>query len=126
MVRQRELESDIIDFQELNKRQLQLESAHNMLLRHHEMTQVKFQIRFISQDFEQILSQELETKQQKSVHGLRENQLTTQHRTELGNQVSSYSNSSFVCLAPTLPCVTHCLSLSLTVFESPRLSTVCQ
>ena len=48
MVRQRELESDIIDFQELNKRQLQLESAHNMLLRHHEMTQVKFQIRFKS------------------------------------------------------------------------------
>ena len=33
--------SDIIDFQELNKRQLQLESAHNMLLRHHEMTQVR-------------------------------------------------------------------------------------
>ena len=31
--------------------------------------------------------QELETKQQRSVHGLRENQLTTQHRTELGNQV---------------------------------------
>ena len=26
--------------QELNKRQNQLESAHNMLLRHHEMTQV--------------------------------------------------------------------------------------
>ena len=48
MVRERELESDIIDFQELNKRQLQLESAHNMLLRHHEMTQVKFQIRFKS------------------------------------------------------------------------------
>lgn len=63
---------NIIDFQELNKRQLQLESAHSMLLRHHEMTQ------------------ELETKQQKSVHGVRENQLTTQHRTELGNQVSSY------------------------------------
>ena len=33
------------------------------------------------------LLQELETKQQKSVHALRENQLTTQHRTELGNQV---------------------------------------
>ena len=31
---------NIIDFQELNKRQLQLESAHSMLLRHHEMTQV--------------------------------------------------------------------------------------
>jgi thousand and one amino acid protein kinase len=40
-----------------------------MLLRHHEMTQ------------------ELETKQQRSVHGIREGQLTTQHRTELGNQV---------------------------------------
>ena len=34
------------------------------------------------------LSQELETKQQRSVHGIREGQLTTQHRTELGNQVS--------------------------------------
>ena len=35
-----ELSDNIIDFQELNKRQLQLESAHSMLLRHHEMTQV--------------------------------------------------------------------------------------
>ena len=34
------------------------------------------------------LLQELETKQQRSVHGIREGQLTTQHRTELGNQVS--------------------------------------
>merc|ERR1719350_750536 len=32
------------------------------------------------------MTQELETKQQKSVHGVRENQLTTQHRTELNNQ----------------------------------------
>ena len=62
-----------ISVQELNKRQNQLESAHSMLLRHHEMTQ------------------ELETKQQRSVHGIREGQLTTQHRTELGNQVNSCS-----------------------------------
>ena len=34
------------------------------------------------------MAQELETKQQRSVHGIREGQLTTQHRTELGNQVS--------------------------------------
>ena len=61
---------DQFALQELNKRQNQLESAHSMLLRHHEMTQ------------------ELETKQQRSVHGIREGQLTTQHRTELGNQVS--------------------------------------
>ena len=55
--------------EELKKRQSQLESAHSMLLRHHEMTQ------------------ELETKQQRGVHGIRENQLTTQHDTELSNQV---------------------------------------
>jgi len=67
LVQYHDLEQDLLR-EELNKRQLQLESAHNMLLRHHEMTQ------------------ELETKQQKSVHGVRENQLTTQHRTELGNQ----------------------------------------
>lgn len=36
---------------------------------------------------ELFVPQELETKQQRSVHGLREQQLTTQHRTELGNQV---------------------------------------
>merc|ERR550532_3960240 len=67
LVQYHDLEQDLLR-EELNKRQNQLESAHNMLLRHHEMTQ------------------ELETKQQKSVHALRENQLTTQHRTELGNQ----------------------------------------
>jgi hypothetical protein len=31
--------------------------------------------------------QELETRQQRAVHGLREGQLTKQHQTELGNQV---------------------------------------
>jgi len=67
LVKYHELEQDLIR-EELNKRQNQLESAHSMLLRHHEMTQ------------------ELETKQQRSVHGLRENQLTTQHNTELVNQ----------------------------------------
>jgi len=67
LVKYHDLEQDLLR-EELNKRQNQLESAHSMLLRHHEMTQ------------------ELETKQQRSVHGLRENQLTTQHRTELGNQ----------------------------------------
>jgi len=62
-----ELEQDLLR-EELKKRQSQLESAHSMLLRHHEMTQ------------------ELETKQQRGVHGTRENQLTTQHTTELSNQ----------------------------------------
>merc|ERR1719339_433714 len=67
LVKYHDLEQDLLR-EELNKRQNQLESAHSMLLRHHEMTQ------------------ELETKQQRSVHGIREGQLTTQHRTELGNQ----------------------------------------
>jgi len=62
-----ELEQQLLR-EELKKRQSQLESAHSMLLRHHEMTQ------------------DLETKQQRGVHGVRENQLTTQHDTELSNQ----------------------------------------
>merc|ERR1719516_268866 len=61
LVKYHDLEQDLLR-EELNKRQNQLESAHSMLLRHHE------------------------TKQQRSVHGIREGQLTTQHRTELGNQ----------------------------------------
>ncbi|XP_039752746.1 serine/threonine-protein kinase Tao isoform X3 [Pararge aegeria] len=54
--------------EELNKRQQQLEQAHTMLLRHHEKTQ------------------ELEYRQQKGVHALREEQLSNQHATELANQ----------------------------------------
>lgn len=54
--------------EELNKRQQQLEQAHAMLLRHHEKTQ------------------ELEYRQQKGVHALREEQLSNQHATELSNQ----------------------------------------
>ena len=54
--------------QELNKRQQQLEQAHNMLLRHHEKTQ------------------ELEYRQQRAVHTLREDQVHRQHGTELSNQ----------------------------------------
>jgi thousand and one amino acid protein kinase len=54
--------------QELNKRQQQLEQAHSMLLRHHEKTQ------------------ELEYRQQKAVHQLREEQILRQHGTELQNQ----------------------------------------
>ncbi|XP_045516518.1 serine/threonine-protein kinase Tao isoform X2 [Pieris brassicae] len=54
--------------EELNKRQHQLEQAHAMLLRHHEKTQ------------------ELEYRQQKGVHALREEQLSNQHATELANQ----------------------------------------
>ncbi|XP_050552759.1 serine/threonine-protein kinase Tao isoform X5 [Spodoptera frugiperda] len=54
--------------EELNKRQNQLEQAHAMLLRHHEKTQ------------------ELEYRQQKGVHALREEQLSNQHGTELANQ----------------------------------------
>ncbi|XP_050679701.1 serine/threonine-protein kinase Tao [Leptidea sinapis] len=54
--------------EELNKRQQQLEQAHAMLLRHHEKTQ------------------ELEYRQQKGVHALREEQLSNLHATELANQ----------------------------------------
>ena len=52
----------------MNKRQQQLEQAHAMLLRHHEKTQ------------------ELEYRQQKAVHQLREEQIQRQHHTELSNQ----------------------------------------
>ncbi|XP_032451619.1 serine/threonine-protein kinase Tao isoform X2 [Nasonia vitripennis] len=54
--------------EELNKRQQQLEQAHAMLLRHHEKTQ------------------ELEYRQQRAVHALREDQIHRQHSTELNNQ----------------------------------------
>ncbi|BES88078.1 unnamed protein product [Nesidiocoris tenuis] len=53
---------------ELNKRQTQLEQAHSILLRHHEKTK------------------ELEYRQQKAVHQLREEQVQRQHSTELQNQ----------------------------------------
>ncbi|XP_018568406.1 serine/threonine-protein kinase Tao isoform X2 [Anoplophora glabripennis] len=62
-----QLEQDLLR-QELNKRQHQLEQAHAMLLRHHEKTQ------------------ELEYRQQKAVHALREEQVKNQHDTELANQ----------------------------------------
>lgn len=52
----------------MSKKQQQLEQAHGMLLKHHEKTQ------------------ELEYRQQKSVHNLREEQITKQHSTELQNQ----------------------------------------
>ena len=55
-------------FQELNKRQSQLESAHAMLMRHHEQTH------------------DLEAKQQRSVHNLREDHVKRQHQTEINNQ----------------------------------------
>ncbi|XP_077288263.1 serine/threonine-protein kinase Tao [Arctopsyche grandis] len=54
--------------EELNKKQQQLEQAHAMLLKHHEKTQ------------------ELEYRQQKGVHTLREDQVLRQHSTELANQ----------------------------------------
>lgn len=61
------LEQDLLR-EELNKRQGQLEEAHSMLLRHHETTQ------------------ELEYRQQRGVHQLREEQVRKQHQTELANQ----------------------------------------
>lgn len=53
---------------ELGKRQQQLETAHSMLLRHHEDTR------------------NLETRQQRAVHALRGDQVTRQHETELQHQ----------------------------------------
>merc|ERR1712066_225268 len=67
LVKYHELEQDLLR-EELNKRQSQLESAHAMLMRHHEHTH------------------ELESKQQKSVHFLREDHINRQHSTELNNQ----------------------------------------
>lgn len=66
------LEQEILR-EELNRRQHQLEQAHAMLLRHHEKTM------------------ELEYRQQKSVHQLREEQIQRQHATELQNQ-EEYTN----------------------------------
>ncbi|XP_075213390.1 serine/threonine-protein kinase Tao [Lycorma delicatula] len=68
------LEQEILR-EELNRRQHQLEQAHAMLLRHHEKTM------------------ELEYRQQKSVHQLREEQIQRQHTTELQNQ-EEYTNRS--------------------------------
>ncbi|KAI4455074.1 serine/threonine-protein kinase tao1-like protein [Holotrichia oblita] len=53
--------------EELTKRHNQLELAHNMLLRHHDKTQ------------------DLEYRQQKAVHALRDEQIKSQHETELAN-----------------------------------------
>lgn len=61
------LETDLLR-EELTKRQQQLEQAHSMLLRHHAKTQ------------------ELEYRQQRAVHALREEQVRRQHDTELSNQ----------------------------------------
>uniref|UniRef100_A0A0K8TKZ0 non-specific serine/threonine protein kinase n=1 Tax=Tabanus bromius TaxID=304241 RepID=A0A0K8TKZ0_TABBR len=67
MIALHELEDQLLR-DELSKKQQQLEQAHAMLLKHHEKTQ------------------ELEYRQQKSVHNLREEQITKQHATELQNQ----------------------------------------
>lgn len=62
-----QLEHDLL-IDELEKRHQQLSAAHNMLMRHHE------------------ISTELEFKQQKSVHQLRDEQIRKTHQTELNNQ----------------------------------------
>lgn len=67
MIIQHELEDQLLR-DELSKKQQQLEQAHAMLLKHHEKTQ------------------DLEYRQQKSVHNLREDQINKQHDTELQNQ----------------------------------------
>ena len=67
LIQYHQLERELLR-DELNKRQGQLELAHSMLLRHHEMTQ------------------ELEYRQQRAVHQLRDEQIRKQHQTELANQ----------------------------------------
>lgn len=62
-----QLERDLL-IDELDKRHQQLSAAHNMLARHHEV------------------SIELEFKQQRSIHQLRDEQVRKQHQTELNNQ----------------------------------------
>ena len=58
------------------------------------------------------MMQELETKQQRSVHGIREGQLTTQHRTELGNQVSFLLQKPFQTMQKRMIIIlNHALSL---------------
>lgn len=59
--------------EELNKRENQLEEAHSILLKHHELTL------------------ELEYKQQRAIHQLRDEQIRKQHATELTNQ-QEYNN----------------------------------
>ncbi|XP_069942474.1 serine/threonine-protein kinase Tao isoform X2 [Cherax quadricarinatus] len=54
--------------EELTKREQQLETAHSMLLRHHQLTQ------------------DLEYRQQRAIHALKEEQMNKQHQTELSSQ----------------------------------------
>ncbi|KAK3870307.1 hypothetical protein Pcinc_024462 [Petrolisthes cinctipes] len=54
--------------EELTKREQQLEAAHSMLLRHHQLTQ------------------DLEYRQQRAIHALKEEQMNKQHQTELSSQ----------------------------------------
>ncbi|KAK7073372.1 Serine/threonine-protein kinase TAO1 [Halocaridina rubra] len=54
--------------EELTKREQQLEAAHSMLLRHHQATQ------------------DLEYRQQRNIHALKEEQMNKQHQTELSSQ----------------------------------------
>lgn len=62
------LERDLLT-DELNKRHQQLMNAHSMLIKHHEV------------------SVDLEFKQQRSVHHLRDDQIRKQHQTEQNNQL---------------------------------------
>ena len=62
-----QLERDMLR-DELNKRQGQLEQAHDMLMQHHD------------------IFQDLQYQQQKAIHQLREEQIRNQHSIELANQ----------------------------------------
>lgn len=61
------MEQDLLK-DELDKRQMQFNQAHEMLMRHHEMTK------------------DLEYRQQRCIHQLRDDHLRKQHQTELTNQ----------------------------------------
>lgn len=75
-----------------------METAHSMLLRHHEETRT------------------LETRQQRAVHALRANQVTTQHDTELHHQ-DDYSNRSHADLRKRHACQLRQQTKSLKVSE---------
>lgn len=67
LIHYHQMEQDLLK-DELDKRQMQLHQAHEMLLRHHELTK------------------DLEYRQQRSIHQLRDEHLRKQHQTELTNQ----------------------------------------
>lgn len=76
LIQYHQLERDLLN-EELNRRQHQLDLAHEMLVRHH------------------VGTQEIEYQQQRAIHQLRDEQIRKQHNTELNNQ-KEYNNKRLV------------------------------